>query len=192
MSTIKVSELTALSSPDVTADYLPIVDVSANETKKILIGAILAGLAQQGYCSVYKSATQSIPDSTWTELTFDTEAFDTNSMHSTSSNTGRINGRYAGVYICIANVKFASDGAGTGVRGIRIKLNGTVVAESSEEQVGTGDIFLNMSTTVNMTTGASDYVTLEVYQTSGGALNVGSGLEYTNFQLGNLFISSYS
>ena len=55
--------------------------------------------------------TQSITNNTATAITFDNEAFDTDSMHSTVSNTSRITINTAGVYHFSAAVSGVSSAA---------------------------------------------------------------------------------
>lgn len=63
------------------------------------VKAALDYLASPPACRVYNSANESIASGAPTTVTFDTELFDTDSMHSTVSNTSRITINTAGVYI---------------------------------------------------------------------------------------------
>lgn len=63
------------------------------------VRAGLSYLANPPACRIYNSANLSIPDSTETLLTFNSERYKTvASMHSTSTNTGRIVVPDAGIY----------------------------------------------------------------------------------------------
>ena len=126
---------------------------------------------------VYNSANISIPNATTTVLTFNTERYDTNNLHSTSSNTSRITFQSAGKYELSAVVRFAANGTGT--RYIQFRLNGTTfIASESSGAVTSGDaVDLSISTLYNFA--ANDYVEVAVYQNSGGALNVVSGANYS-------------
>ena len=57
-----------------------------------------------------------------TNLTFDTERYDTDNFHSTVSNTDRLTVPKAGKYLLYAGFRFAVNG--TGYRQIFIRLNG--------------------------------------------------------------------
>lgn len=120
-------------------------------------------------CRVYNSANISISDSTATALTFDTENYDYDAMHSTSSNTDRITANTAGVYSITGCVRFASNA--TGYRQVTIQLNGaTNLALQIIDAVATQITYLEVTTHYRLA--ATDYVRLVVFQTSGGSLNV--------------------
>mgnify|MGYP001576060230 FL=1 len=124
-------------------------------------------------CRVYNSANISINDATSTALTFDSERFDTDTMHSTSSNTGRITLTTAGKYLDGAHATFADNSTGT--RMVNVRLGGaTNMAYEAHNATtaggaGAGSGF-NVSTLYSYT--AAQYVELVAYQNSGGALNV--------------------
>lgn len=122
--------------------------------------------------SIYDSnATQSISNNTYTTITFNSEFFDTDSYHSTSTNTGRItipSGK-AGKYLFTYYVTF--DTNGTGSRRATLLKNGTdyitffgTGAFSSFRTVASQAVICNLA--------VGDYVELQVYQNSGGSLNV--------------------
>lgn len=123
-------------------------------------------------CRVYNDANQSIPDSTVTALTFNTERFDTDGIHSTTSNTSRLTCRTAGVYHMDAHVEFASNS--TGERQLLLKLNGTTfIAADSRAAINGNPTKASIPTTYQLVVG--DYVEVFVFQSSGGALNVLTG-----------------
>lgn len=135
----------------------------------------------------YMSANQTLSNNTNTILTFGAEDFDTNSFHSTSSNTSRmtIPTGYAGKYLICANVTFNTNG--TGQRAMNIKKNGNVIAYSVLVQATatTYGTALNISKIENCAVG--DYIEIEAYQNSGGSLDIlgGSALQ-AQFQIGFL------
>jgi hypothetical protein len=133
-----------------------------------------------------RNATQSIADTTSEAITFPsadtTEELDSDAFHSGSTNTARITVPTGGGgwYDLGACVQFESNA--TGRRDIWIELNGSA---------GTGTVILKeirdaapTSQTVGVISGpsllaAGDYITLNVLQTSGGALNVQSSGSYS-------------
>lgn len=119
---------------------------------------------------VYNSGNLSIAHNTVTALTFDSERFDTDGLHSTASNTSRLTAPVAGIYFVSGNIRWAANG--TGRRDLYIVVNGTttVAADSRPPVSGADPIDQSISTLVNLAAG--DYVELQVYQSSGGALNV--------------------
>jgi hypothetical protein len=75
--------------------------------------------------AVYKAAGQSITLNTWTTLLFDTENYDTNSFHSTATNTGRFTiPAGAGGYYQLS-IMLETNPAASGI--IRLMLNGSVI-----------------------------------------------------------------
>jgi hypothetical protein len=60
-------------------------------------------------CRVFNNANLPVVNNTNTALTFNSERYDTDSMHSTSSATERITFNTAGLYIIHASVQFSSD-----------------------------------------------------------------------------------
>jgi len=128
---------------------------------------------------VYKSADQSIPNLTWTTLTFDSEAYDTDGIHDPSTNNSRLTCRTAGKYL----VYFALNwhGNDTGYRHTRLRKNGATFAQplifnpgGTVETILAGVIVLDLS--------VGDYVEVMVYQNTGSALDIhGSDLRETYF-----------
>ena len=119
---------------------------------------------------VYNSAAQACASGVDTYLTFDSERFDTDSIHSTSSNTNRLTAPTTGYYAIAGNVMIQFNS--TGARGLGIRVNGTTqIALSRIGTVTTTSevTILNIATIYALTAG--DYVELGVYQTSGTSLN---------------------
>ena len=115
--------------------------------------------------SVSNSTTQSIANNTHTAVTWDTEEFDTDAFHSTSSNTSRftIPAGKGGKYLFNCSVRW--DNNGSSDRILEIYKNGTIFAALD---VVTGNYPGYMvSRTLSLV--ATDYVELYVYQNSGGS-----------------------
>lgn len=126
--------------------------------------------------SAYNSANLSINNGAVTTLTLDSEDFDTDNMHSTVSNTSRLTCNTAGVYQITANVNFASNSGGE--RLLILLLNGTTsIARTRESADATGETDMNLARLYRLAVG--DYVEVQVYQSSGGALNVQSLANYS-------------
>jgi len=121
-------------------------------------------------CALYNSAAISISNFTVTTVLWNSEDFDTDGFHSTSTNTGRItipSGK-GGKYLFSVTTLF--DVNGTGFRGVRFNKNGSVqnYLELPPSSTGNGGVTLNAI--YNLV--ATDYIEAAVEQTSGGALNV--------------------
>jgi len=112
-----------------------------------------------------QATTQSIPDSTWTSLSFDTEDLDSAGGHDNVTNNSRYTAQYAGWYLLGGG--YNPNINGTGIRGTRWMVNGTAVNASGTVQAATSAtgagypsrmkrVFLNVG----------DYVELQVFQSS--------------------------
>lgn len=139
-----------------------------------------AGTSYNGV-DVYKSATQSISNSTDTAITWDLEGFDTNSYHSTTTNTARftVPSGGAGKYLLTGNLNWA--GNSTGLRAIKIYKNGSFFNESSLTTGGADGIAQPISWVYDLAVG--DYLEIYGRQSSGGNLNVDSGTGKSRMQL---------
>lgn len=129
---------------------------------------------------VYNSAAQSISNATDTALSFDTENYDTDTIHDNSTNPSRLTCTTGGKYIIEGMATFAANA--TGVRTISIKLNGTtVLATQTIPSLSTGTVPISIHTVYSLV--ATDYVELIVNQTSLGSLNANNGEGVTWFAM---------
>ena len=117
-------------------------------------------------CALYKSGNQTIANTTATIITFDSELFDTDSFHSTVTNTGRITipAGKGGYYSFCAYVVWP-DGS-WGISNAVLKKNGTGI-KNSWLNVGSGTYNSQGFATI-VSAVATDYFEIEVYQNSGG------------------------
>ena len=113
-----------------------------------------------------------IANSTYTDLTFDGERFDTDGFHSTTTNTNRMtvpSGK-AGYYNIIGSITY--DASGTGSRQLILAINGSRTATYSQWHemggVSTGPVTLYINIIANLAVG--DYFGLQTRQSSGGNL----------------------
>lgn len=135
-------------------------------------------------CSVTNTSAQTISNATETTLTFNTEMWDTDTMHSTSTNTGRLTATTAGTYLVILNAEFASNASG--FRLFKIRSNGTQVeAEVRCPPTNGSETRHSLSSYVELA--ATEYVEARVYQSSGGNLNINAGQGRTMFQMTRVF-----
>jgi hypothetical protein len=119
---------------------------------------------------VTQSTNQSVPTGgSGLKIPFDTETHDTDTIHSTVTNTTRLTCVTTGVYSIGASLMYAANA--TGNRDAYILLNNTTfIAADNQSARATGGTTLTPQTIYPLTAG--DYVELVTYQTSGGALNV--------------------
>jgi hypothetical protein len=119
----------------------------------------------------YNSANLALTTATSTVITLNSERFDTDSFHSTASNTSRLTvpTGMGGIYQITAQARFASNS--TGIRLILVRLNGTTtIAQQSMTAISGNETDMVLSTVYNLAAG--DYVELLAYQNSGGNLDL--------------------
>jgi hypothetical protein len=125
---------------------------------------------------VYKTASQSIGDASWACLTWNAEAFDTDTMHSNVTANSRITFNTAGTYLITLNCFWANNA--TGLRNHTVEKNGTTTQGSGPEVIQPFAIspvaasYTGASISVVATFAANDYIQAFVWQNSGGALNL--------------------
>lgn len=123
---------------------------------------------------LYNSGSQSITTATNTAVTWDTEQFDTDSYHSTSSNTERLIAPGNGIYEVGSCVIFDSNS--TGVRQVALLYTGGLSLVQKDTYLNTLAVTggfgtaLTISRTLRLQ--SAEYVTVSVHQTSGGNLNI--------------------
>jgi hypothetical protein len=127
---------------------------------------------------VYNNANISHATSaTFQALTFNSERWDSDEIHSTSSNTGRLTCNTAGLYLITGHIEFAANA--TGNRGARIRLGGSTNIASALRPAATGGDISDVSVAVTYRLAETEYVELLSYQSSGGALNVLSSANFS-------------
>jgi len=146
--------------------------VGSNDQKLLADSAETLGIKWAGYSGarVYKSGTQSISNASETTILFDLEQFDTDSYHSTSSNTGRLTVSKDGLYIVGYVLELAANA--TGVRYSRLFKNGATNLGIDAWPSATTTINCYLSLTALDDGVATDYYTCTIWQNSGGALNI--------------------
>lgn len=143
------------------------------------IGEVESLLVTTPMARAYKSASQSINTGTFTAIAFDTESFDTDTIHDNATNNTRFTCKTAGKYLIIGQIAYDSNA--TGYRAAFIKHNNTTYIGKSQIAAFSGDqTIVSVSSIYDLA--INDYVELTAYQTSGGALNALGGVG-TIFQM---------
>lgn len=138
----------------------------------------LGGQLKTPAARVYKGSAQTITTATETVLNFDNERYDTDTIHDTVTNNGRLTCKTAGVYGIFATVQW--DTNGTGRRYAFIAVNGATSANGIciDEKVTAAGAFISHPLSTQYKLAVNDYVQVVVFQASGGNLNIlapGSG-----------------
>lgn len=118
---------------------------------------------------VYHDAGQTIPNDTYTSLAFNSERYDTDTIHDPVTNNSRLTCRTTGKYIICFNGYFAENTTGT--RLILFMLNSTTVIACFEPGAVTGThTRIPLCTIYDLS--VDDYVEAQVWQNSGGDLSI--------------------
>jgi len=156
------------------------------------ISAARLGVVEEGILDVsrapavhvYHSAAQSIPNATFTALSFDSERFDTAAgaaatHHDTVTNNGRLTCLYAGKYQITANIEFATSGAGSGIRVVELSLLGATAIARTGIAITTAAVTPVLTVTTLYDLAVNDWITVRVLHDTGGALNVNASGNYS-------------
>jgi hypothetical protein len=142
-------------------------------------------------CNAYAGTGISLPNATSTLITFDSEMWDTDSMHSTTTNTSRITINTSGQYLVSFYARFPSNA--TGYRQLNLRLNsaGSSGGGSTWSTVAipaTNGASTFVTRTLELTCTAGDYYELFALQTSTATMTLDSGTRVTAMEfrwLGN-------
>lgn len=120
------------------------------------------------------TGNENINNNSFTALTFDTEQYDNNGMHSLLSNLNRITIQTAGEYLIEGFINWTANG--TGIRSLKITKNSglTLLSEIDSSNIGSANS-MYMQITAKAKLAVNDYIELYVYQNSGAALACQAG-----------------
>lgn len=120
-------------------------------------------------CRAFHNTTQSIPHNSTTALVFNSERFDTDNMHDTAVNSGRITFNTAGLYLVTATIELATATDYTAFLPI-LRLNGSTSIDIGGSQMAAGaqvTIIGKISTIYKFA--AAEWVDIAVIQANGAA-----------------------
>lgn len=123
-------------------------------------------------CQVRLGSTHSIPDTSQTILTFDTEEFDTDTMHDDVTNNSRITIVTDGLYLFTFTGFWAANS--TGRRNVGLYLGGSSLMAFDERTPNASPATTTMLIVAPIACTAGNYFEIKALQTSGGALNLSS------------------
>ena len=123
-------------------------------------------------CRVYHSAATLIGTGVHTPLAFNSERYDTDTMHDTAVSNTRITITTAGVYVVTFNAEFAANA--TGVRTVGIRINGAsfLALNAAPADGAVNPVPVTVATEYKFAAG--NYIEATAWQDSGGNLNVNS------------------
>ena len=184
--TVSVMSISNLQTTASTTASLNVTTGSTMAALNVTTGSTMAALNVTGMSSladlqvaaaapavrVSNSANIAVGDASTTRLTFNTDVFaSTSGMHSTATNSGRLIATSSGIYCITGTVTWAPNSSG--LRQARILINGSSFAtiQTLPSASGTFNTDQNITTIYRFASSGS-YAELEVYQNSGGSLNV--------------------
>lgn len=121
--------------------------------------------------SCYTTAVITVPHDTDTAINFNSEYFDTDSFHSTATNTARftIPAGKAGKYLCAVSVQSSGTPSEMGCF-LKIRKNGSFVA-FLKGHIRSGTEPMNQDFSQVLDLAVADYIEFFVYQNSGSSKN---------------------
>ncbi len=121
---------------------------------------------------VFNSAAIVATDGVVVNLTFDSERFDTDTIHSTVLNTDRLTAITAGVYVIVCNIRWVAAIGGTR-RALFFQLNGiTNIASDEKDPPDNVNAVPDHELSTIYELAANDYVIAQVFQDSGANINI--------------------
>ena len=173
MAKIKLTDLSEVTEVEPT-DLLYLVD--DGDKKVTAMNIAMKGKINSG-AQIYNNANTQILDRTDTALTFNSEVYDTDNYHSTSSDTGRIYAPATGIYMVLVSLHWSSDNSG-GRRGWLRHQGGTILNQSTI--TGYGNLVANsFLSLVNLTEG--EYFEVWVRQWASATLDIYYSWKFSNF-----------
>lgn len=118
----------------------------------------------------YASVAQSIPNNAFTAITFDTEVVDSFNGHSGITNPSRYTAQVAGYYDVVGKVSWAANATGRRIASLFVngaELGYTRGESNASSTAIAGSCFAIAPVFLNV----NDYVEVQGFQSSGGALN---------------------
>jgi len=125
-------------------------------------------------CRVYHNAAQSIPNGVGTALAFNSERFDTDTMHDLVTNNSRITCKTAGIYLMSASIEYAE--SAVGIRAVYFILNGGTAIGHITQNASSN---MRQSASTIYSLSVNNYLECFVYQNSGGVLDINSSGNYS-------------
>ena len=171
-------------------------DDGGNATKITNAGALAGGGSFRGMRAYLTNANNSISDNSATTPTAWTESFDVGGIHDSSSNTDRFTFGQVGYYEIKIQQEWQADSAGyremrvthvdtSNSNATNVILRDRVVAPSNQTTTVSG------SSTTFYVDDTADYVTVQLYQNSGAALNaIGNNDDGTNITITRVDVAS--
>ena len=168
-------------------------DDGGNETKITSAGSLAGGGAFKGV-KAYLSANNSISNNSATTPTVWTESYDVGAFHDGSTNTDRFTFGQTGYFVISVQQEWAADAVG--YREMRVTHTDTSNSNATnvilrDRMDGSSSATISSASTTFYVDDAADYVTIQLYQNSGAALNaIGNNDDSTAVTISRLDMAS--
>lgn len=156
--------------PLVVSSTTVVSNLNADTLDGLHAADISAGATAYTGAKVYNSANITLTNNVASALNFNSEEWDTENIHSTSSNTSRLTCITAGIYLATGMVWFTANA--NGQRNIYVVKNGTTYVAQANESTPTSSASAILNVSVEVALEVDDYVELYAYQNSGDNLDV--------------------
>lgn len=147
----------------------PYNEVSGNKISG-QTGTPTKGCFPNGVCAVTGTTSQSIANTTWVAVAWDSETADGEGMHDNATNPERITVSVPGWYQVDYTLVYAANA--TGVRQGRVISGGGTIPGGDSQGAGVSGETTPVGGSCVVYVAAGDHVRIETRQTSGGALNL--------------------
>lgn len=143
-------------------------------------------LANRPLFIAHQTVGQSIPTSTWTQLTFTTEEIDTYNGHDNVTNNSRYTAQVAGWYYALGVVAFPTNV--TGRRVAQLSVNGIQQRQSEFADTTAAGALMVYPVEGRVYMNFNDYLEVGAWQSSGGALSTNVSAAWLSSMLCALWI----
>lgn len=172
-TTAAIHAIAAVVSLNIMKEH--ITELQANQDNHVAAVSGVHSLNKS--CRVTHSAAQTVPNGAVTILSFDTERWDTDSIHDNATNNSRLTCKTAGLYLITLLCSFSANANGR--RSLYLKKNGATwigIVGLPAVPDGITSTLIEVSTQYQLA--VNDYVEGYCYQNSGVDLTVSINAEY--------------
>jgi hypothetical protein len=162
-----------IDAANLAADSVGSSEIQTDAVGSAEIAAAAVGAAEVGTlpkAKAYHAIASAIPTGTQQPLVFNQERFDTDTIHDTSTNTGRLTCKTAGLYLVTASIEWANGGGNT--RSVGIRKNGTTTIVLDVRGPTPGIFGTEQTITTLAQLAVNDYLEVVVFHDAAGNLNV--------------------
>jgi len=182
-----------LASEAVTASKIADGAITSAKIAADAVGA--AEIGQLPSARVYHNADQTTSDETETFLNFNSERWDTDSIHDTSTNNEQLTcpSGAAGKYQVTAHITLDYPSSGTAFARVDlVKNTGDIIATQTATRLSTIDENLQITLSSLVDLAVNDYVRVRVYQAGFGSVDVlaGSSTAQNNADFEMIFVGA--